>query len=112
MKACKSLPNRRSIDPLCENLLCELCIYLQLHYGLLKDEQLSEQILLQSKLMASIVKHDKISDLLQARVGSLLLHSSLIAPIPDDQMKLSDRISNILFIMTNSTLAELHNLGV
>lgn len=112
VKACKNFQSRRSIDPLCENLLCELCIYLQLHYGLLKDEPLSEQLLAQSSLMATIIKHDKVSDLLQARAGALLLHSSLIAPITNDPEKLKERIRSIQYTMTNSTLPELHNLGV
>jgi hypothetical protein len=112
IKARKSLQSRRTVDPLCENLLCELCIYLQLHYGLLKDETLSDQLLSQSQMMASIMSHDKISELLQARVGALLLHSSLIAPITNDASKLSSRIDNILFSMTNTTLPELHNLAV
>ena len=111
-KVCKSLQTRRSIDVLSENLLCELCVYLQLHYGLLKDESLSEQLLLQSRTMAALIKDDKISDLLQARLGSLLLHSHLIAPISNDPSKLSERIANILYTMTNSTLPELHNLAV
>lgn len=112
MKACKSLQSKRSIDPLCENLLCELCVYLQLHYGLLKDEQLSEQMLSQSKTMATIIENEKISDLLQARIGALLLHSSLIAQISNDPEKLSERIKYILFTITNSKPPELHNLAV
>lgn len=97
---------------MCETLLCEMCIYLQLHYGLLKDDNLAEQLLTHSIKMAQIIKYDKISDLLQARVGALLLHSSLIAPISQDPTKLSLRINNVLFTMTNATLPELHNLAV
>ena len=111
VKACKTLNSRR-IDPLCENLLCELCVYLQLHYGLLKDEQLSEQMLLQSKTMAAIIENDKVSDLLQARVGALLLHSSLIAPIASEREKLAERIKFLLFTISISKLAELQNLAV
>ncbi|CAG9320721.1 unnamed protein product [Blepharisma stoltei] len=111
-KACKSLQTRRAIDPVCESLLCEMCIYLQLHYGLLKDDNLAENLLSHSLKMAQIIKHDKISDLLQARVGALLLHSSLIAAIGPDPAKLNLRINNVLFTMTNATLPELHNLAV
>ena len=110
--ALKYFQNKRSIDPLCENLLCELCIYLQLHNGLLKDTTLSEKLLRINEEIIKIIIHDKASDLLKARAGALLLHSSLIAPITEDIDKLKVRINHIQFTMSHSNLPELVNLSV
>lgn len=85
---------------------------MQLHYGILKDESLAEELLKHGRIMGSIIKQDKVSELLQARIGALLLHSSLTAAISNDLSKLTERITNILFTMTNSELAELQNLAI
>jgi hypothetical protein len=110
--ALKSFQNKRSIDPLCENLLCELCIYLQLHNGLLKDPALSEKLLRINEDIIKIIIHEKASDLLKARAGALLLHSSLIAPISDDVERLRNRINHVQFTMSYASLPELINLSV
>lgn len=111
-EALKSFQNKRSIDPLCENLLCELCIYLQLHNGLLKDSTLSEKLLKINDEIIKIIIHEKASDLLKARAGALLLHSSLIAPINDDIDRLKTRIVHVMFTMSHAALPELINLSV
>ena len=112
-KACKHMQNKRTVDPLCESLLGELCVYLQLHYGILREEHLAEQVLKFSKTMAGIIRKEKGTDLVQARIGALLLHSSLTAPVPQDFQVLVERIHTVLFAMTTDTsLPELHNLAV
>lgn len=111
-KGCKHMHSRRTIDPTAENLLNELCLFIQLNYGVLHDTELAESLMGLNKTMAAVIKHEKVTDLLQARMGALLLHSALTAPISEDSSKLADRITSVLFTMTNSSLPELHNLAV
>lgn len=111
-KGCKHMHSRRTIDPVAENLLNELCLFIQLNYGVLHDTELAESLMSLNKTMASVIKHEKVTDLLQARMGALLLHSALTAPISEDPSKLAERINSVLFTMTNSSLPELHNLAV
>ena len=112
MEQLLSFQKRRPQDSDLEFLIGELSLFIQLHYSMLPPTRLAKKVYKLSKELAQLCKEPKVSEQLQAKSGSLLLHTILNIPLNKDAGTLSEAINLILFLMTNAQQIDLQYLSV